>query len=198
MEKFMTVMENYVVPALTKVGDNRYLASIRNGMAVTFPFTVASSLFLIVSFLPVPGWDGIIAPYRNLLLVPVTATFGLIAAVAVIAIAYDLARRYQLDAIAASLIAGVIFLMLQVDVQTLTLDMKRLDASGLFTAIIVAIAVVEVLRLFIRRQLVIKMPDNVPEMVARSFVSLLPFAALMVAMWLIRFVLGVDVNGAIS
>ena len=72
--------------------DNPYLAAIRAGMVAVVPLTIVGGLFMIVANLPVPGWDAIVAPYLPLLQIPVAATFGLLAIVACVSIAYELGQ----------------------------------------------------------------------------------------------------------
>ncbi len=51
---------------------------------------------------------------------------------------------------------------------------SRLGATGIFTAIIVAVVAVQLYRLCVKKNWVVKMPDSVPEGVARSFTALIP------------------------
>src|SRR5699024_5316659 len=51
---------------------------------------------------------------------------------------------------------------------------SRLGATGIFTAIIMGIVAVQLYRMCVRRNWVIKMPEAVPEGVARSFTALIP------------------------
>jgi|SRR5690625_2584998 len=51
---------------------------------------------------------------------------------------------------------------------------SRLGAIGIFTAIIMAIVAVQLYRLCVKRNWVIKMPEAVPEGVSRSFTALIP------------------------
>lgn len=51
---------------------------------------------------------------------------------------------------------------------------SRLGTTGIFTAIIMAVIAVQLYRLCVKRNLVIKMPESVPEGVARSFTALIP------------------------
>ena len=64
---------------LTAISENHYLAAVRTGMVAVVPLTIVGGLFMIVAFLPVPGWEARIAPYLPLLRVPVAATFGVLA-----------------------------------------------------------------------------------------------------------------------
>ena len=53
-------------------------------------------------------------------------------------------------------------------------SLDRLSTAGMFTAILMAILAVQLYRLCIKRNWVVKMPEAVPEGVARSFSALIP------------------------
>jgi PTS system cellobiose-specific IIC component len=72
--------------------------------------------------------------------------------------------------------------------------MDGLGSKGLFTAIVIALVCVRIQKLFTDRNLVIRLPENVPPIVYESFLSLVPLAFLVVAFWILRFVLGVDID----
>ena len=177
---------------------NPYLSAVRAGMVSIVPLTIVGGVFTILSHPPIEAWENRVADYAPLLQVPVTATFGVLGAVACLTIAHELGRRLQQDAIVSAVIATVIFLMLQLDVQSLTLRMDGLGSGGLFTAILVSIVAVRVQKLFTDRKLVIRLPPAVPDAVSQSFVSLVPLLFLVIMFWGIRFVLGLDVNRVIQ
>lgn len=187
-----------IVRALSSLSDNTYLSAIRSGMVAIVPLTIVGGLFLIVSHLPVAGWNARMAPYAPLLQVPVTGTFGLLAVFACLAIAYDLGRRLGMEAIVSASVATVVFLLLQIDPSTQTLRIDGLGSNGLFTAIVVALVAVRVQKFFADRRLVIRLPASVPAVVYESFVSLTPLLFLVVVFWLLRFVLGVDIGAGIQ
>jgi cellobiose PTS system EIIC component len=183
---------------LAAVSENTYLSAVRAGMVAIVPLTIIGGLFLIVAHLPVAGWDARVAPYASILEIPVTATFGLLAVFACLSIAYDLGKRLSQDAISSASIATVVFLMLQVDPANGTLRMAGLGSNGLFTAILVALVTVRVQKFFADRNAVIRLPASVPEVVRQSFLSLTPLVFLVVCFWLLRFVLGVDIDGKVQ
>ena len=183
---------------LSRLTENVYLAAIRAGMIAVVPLTIVGGLFLILLYLPVPGWEARVAPYAQLLQVPVTATFGVLAVVACFAIAYDLGKSLKQEAIVSASLALVVFLMLQIDLPTLTFGTGGLGSQGLFTAILVALVAVRVQKLFTDWNLVIRMPASVPRIVSDSFLALSPLFVLILAFWMLRFVLGVDVNGVVQ
>ena len=90
------------------------------------------------------------------------------------------------------------FLLIQVEPADLTFRTPGLGSQGLFTAIIVALVVVRVQKLFTDRGIVITMPETVPSVVYQSFLSLVPLLFLVVTFWLIRFVAGVDINHVVQ
>ena len=187
-------LSRYVVPPLTVLSENTYLAAIRAGMVSIVPLTIIGGLFLVVSFLPVAGWDKAVAPYLPLLQLPVTATFGLLALFVCFAIAYDLGTRLKQEAVVSASMAALVFLLIQIRPEDQRLSMDGLGSSGLFTAILVALVTVRVQKFFTDRHWVIALPRHVPAVVYETFLSLSPMIFLVVAFWLIRFVAGVDIN----
>ncbi|WP_318369519.1 PTS sugar transporter subunit IIC [Enterobacter sp.] len=186
-------IEGKVVPILIQVGENKMLVAVRNGIALTLPFTITGSLFLILANLPIPGWAEFLGPAASKLSAPVAVTFGAIGLLSAIGISYNLAKEYQLNALTCSAVAMVVFLLAQLN-DSYQLNVDNLGAAGLFSAIILAIATVQIMRFFVVRNIVIKLPDGVPPAVAQSFVSLIPAAAIITLVWLVRVMLNFDIN----
>jgi PTS system cellobiose-specific IIC component len=187
-----------VAQALAALDTNTYLASIRAGMVSVVPLTIVGGLFMIAAHLPLSRWQSFVDPYRRLLEVPVTATFGILAIVACFTMAYELGRRERQDALTSATLAAVTFLMIQIDPGSGLLAVDNLGARGLFTAILVALVTVRVQRAFTERGVVIRLPASVPPVVAQSFASLTPLACLVGMFWSIRFVMGIDITGLVQ
>ena len=194
MNRTNGLLNKHIVPALTVVSENTYMSAIRAGMVSVVPLTIIGGLFMVVAFLPVGGWEQRVAPYLKLLEIPVTATFGLLGVFVCFAIGYDLGQRLKQEAIVSASMATLIFLMIQLQLEDQTLLMDGLGSKGLFTAIIIALITVRVQKFFTDKNFVIKLPENVPPVVYESFLSLSPMVFLVLVFWLIRFVLGVDIN----
>jgi cellobiose PTS system EIIC component len=192
------ILNRRALAALAAAGDNAYLSSVRAGMVAIVPLTIVGGLFMIVAYLPVSGWEETVAPYLPLLQVPVTATFGLLGLVACFSIAWDLGARLGQEPAVSGTTALVVFLLLQIDPPSQAFTMDGLGSKGLFTAILVAIVSARTLKFFADRQLVIRLPANVPPVVSQSFVSLTPLCFLVLAFWVLRFVLGVDLNALLQ
>lgn len=194
MDRATGFLNQHLVPALTALSENTYMSAIRAGMVSVVPLTIIGGLFIIVSYLPVKAWDAVIAPYRPLLQVPVTATFGLLAVFVCFALGYDLGKRLKQEAVVSASMATLLLLLIQVQLKDQTLAMDGLDSKGLFTAILIALVTVRVQKFFADKNLVIRLPANVPSIVYESFLSLIPMLVLVSVCWLVRFVLGVDIN----
>ena len=191
-------MIGWLTGTLARLDANPYLSAIRAGMVAVVPLTIAGGLFMIVANLPLPGWEARVAPYLPLLQIPVSATFGVLAIVACLAIAYELGRRFGQDAFASASIALVVLLLISIDPGTGTFVPDSLGSRGLFTAILVAVVCVRTQKVFTDHELVIRMPAGVPAMVRESFLSLVPLCVLIALFWLIRFAAGLDINALVQ
>jgi PTS system cellobiose-specific IIC component len=192
------ILNKRLMPVLTALSENTYLSAVRAGMVSVVPLTIIGGLFMIVSFFPAPGWDKIVAPYLQLLQIPVTATFGMLSVFVCFAIGYDLGKQLKQEAIVSAGMATLIFLMIQLQMKDLAFVMDNLGSKGLFTAVIIALISVRVQKFFTDKGVVIKMPENVPPIVYESFLSLIPLFFLILVFWLIRFVLNVDINNIVQ
>ena len=84
-------LEKYVLPVFLKIGENKVLVAIRNGLTLTIPFTIVGSFFLILGNLPIKAWTDFIEPVSGMLNAPVSVTFGILGLIVAIGIGYNLA-----------------------------------------------------------------------------------------------------------
>ena len=187
-------LNKYVISPLNALSENAYLSAIRAGMITVVPLTIVGSIFIIVAYFPIAGWDEIIGPFRVILEIPVNATFGLLAVFVCFSIGYDLGKQMKQEAIISASMATLIFFLLQFDPEDGSLIFDNLGSSGIFTAIIIAFISVRVQKFFTDKNLVFRLPKNVPHVVYESFVSLSPLIALLVGFWLLRYLGGIDIN----
>nr|WP_249710941.1 PTS transporter subunit EIIC [Enterococcus lactis] len=202
----MKWVEEKLVPPMAKIGTQRHLLAIRNGVVSTLSLILIGTFFMVFINLPFPGWNEFIAPYSETIVLPFRITMGLMAIYATFVMGSDLAKSYGLDSVTGGILSLGTFFMLQVPVNVLTpeeaplgwvLPMSSLGASGMFAGILSMIFAVEVYRFFKKRNITIKMPEQVPPAVARSFEALIPGAVILTTTWLIRSVAGFDVNAAL-
>ena len=54
-----------VLRALKALSENTCLSAVRAGMVAVVPLTIVGGLFLIVAYLPFPGWEARVGPYAS-------------------------------------------------------------------------------------------------------------------------------------
>jgi len=194
MQKVEKFLNTKLIPVLDKFTSNKYLSSIRAGMVATVPFTITGSIFMIICYFPLGGWNHFIKPYVPLFSIPVNATFGVLGVIVTFSIAYDFAKRNKMDAVTSALVAAIAFMLISIDPKTGALNMDALGVQGLFTGIIIAFVAVFVQKFLNEKNLVIRLPESVPDIVIESFASLIPLIVLVVLLWTVRFVLGIDIQ----
>jgi PTS system cellobiose-specific IIC component len=187
-----------LVDRLTDVADAPVMASIRAGVAAAVPLTIVGGLFMLLANPPIPTLAERLAPWADLLRIPIAATFGLLGLFVCLAVAHELGRRRGQDALSSTILAGASFLLLAIEPATARLAPEPLGSQGILTAILVGIVAVEVQALLTRRGLVIRMPDGVPRVIYESFAALVPLTVLLAGFWWVRFVLGVDLAAVIE
>lgn len=163
-------------------------------MVSVVPLTIIGGMFMVLSYLPIQGWEQRVEKYLPLLQIPVTATFGLLGVFVALAIGYDLGKRLKQEAIISASMSALLFLLIQLQLKDQTLTMEGLGSKGLFSAILVSIITVRVQKFFNDKRLVIQLPSSVPSVVYESFLSLTPMFFLVLFFWFIRFGLGLDIN----
>lgn len=67
MNNFMQWMQTKLIPPMAKIGNNKYLVAIRDGLVITLPAVIGGSIFLIVGNLPITAWTNLIKPYSWML-----------------------------------------------------------------------------------------------------------------------------------
>lgn len=198
MKKLFDFFQEKLMDGFVAVGDNKYMQAIRNGMMMILPFIIVGSLFTIISSFPFKWWTNLIEPYVKYFNVGYDLTFGMIGIIATLSIAYNLAKALKIDAIGTALTALVGFLILQVAPPDLKISTANFGASGLFTAIIVALLSAKVIEFFVKKSITIKLPNGVPSYVSDSFTILIPSFILIIGFWLIRVPFNFDINALIA
>lgn len=208
MSKAMTFLEERITPVAAKIGNQRHLISIRDGIILAMPLIIVGSLFLILGNLPIPGYatmmTGIFgAEWQSKLNIPVDATFGILGLVISFGIAYRLAERYKVEPVSAGAISLAAFILTSpqqtlfttesgnTEIVTGVLPVNLLGSQGIFIAMIFALVSTEIYRIIIQKNITIKMPSSVPPAVSKSFSALIPAFAVIIFVWLIRLLVGI-------
>ncbi len=193
----LTDMMETLAPLL----EQRHLASVRDGIAALMPLFILGGLALLVLQFPVEAVTNALAPYAEIVWVPWNMTYLLVSLFLSMSVAYQLARRYDMEPLMPTLVSMLTFWTLASPITGEWggggIPGTYFDNSGLFTAIIVGLLSVEVYQLLIKRGMVITMPPGVPPAIVQAFISVVPMTVLLLLAWLIRCVLNIDIAGGI-
>lgn len=172
MDTFINFMDEHFVPVAAKIGSQRHLLAIRDGFAGVMPITLAGAFAVLINntlCVWIPALKFLV-PINNAVW---AGTFAIMTIFVVFATGYNLAKSYDEDALAAGLIslASFIVTLPQADGG---LKINYLDATALFTGLIVAIISSEVFVRLTKAHIVINMPGDIPPAVGRAFAALIP------------------------
>lgn len=178
-------------PLAAKLGNQRHLKAISNGMMFGLPFIVIGSFFLIVAHPSInmdqynpetanffmrflASWKEFAVANYDIITAPYNLTMGFIGLISAFGIAYSLASDYKLNAAMNGMIATVVYAMICTPVVEGKIDLNYLGTNGLFVAIIIGLLVVEICRWFEVKNIKISLPDSVPPMVVVFINTLIP------------------------
>lgn len=202
MKPMSKVSNLRVVRAVTAAGMASISFSIVGSM-----FLVLNILPDTMPFLR-PFFEATIFKFSSLYMLAYTASMGMIGVYFLVTMSYEYANiiktedKLNINPVNATLLAvfSVLMLIPQLVVKDGVVGLlhnpeagiingwaigdgiSRLAASGLFTVIIMSVISVRIYAFCVKRNIVIKLPDTVPDGVARSFTALIPafFVALFV------------------
>lgn len=205
MTKFLNWIEFKLMPPMARIAEQRHLKAIRNGVISTLSLVLIGSFFMVFANIPIPAVAEFLAPYTADIVVPYRITMGLMAVYASFAMGYNLAKSYKLDGITGGILSLAAFFMLTIPMNVdaslpadsvlgWVMPMQYLGGAGMFSAILTMIFAVETYRFFTRHKITIKMPEQVPPAVARSFEAMIPGAVIIITLWIIRVLLKFDIN----
>lgn len=195
LDKFMAVA--------TKLAAQRHLAAIRDGFISFIPFLIIGSVFIILQDFPLPGYyewtqkvfgDG----FYQFIILPKRFTYDIMSLFVVIFIANRLGQSLKIDGLYAGIISLISFMLLTPITTPVTVDGQTIEvgrvitiggwygSNGLFVAILTALGITELYAWFIRKNIIIRMPDGVPPAVSRAFSALIPGFVIMSLMLAVR------------
>lgn len=184
--KFMAKVDK-VLPSILKFVNSKPIKAIKDGFIYTMPLTIVGSLFLLLAFIPIPGYNEFMAgtfgdAWQNPLWQVVGSTFDILALVGVFGIAYSFVRNEGYEAVSAGILAIVSLLIVS---NSFVLDgagtkvggvipKAFLGGKGMIAAIIIGLFVGYLYTFVLKRKWTIKMPESVPQGVSNAFTALIP------------------------
>lgn len=209
---FMTSLENsmekILVPIATKLNSQRHVCAVRDAFILTFPLTMAGSLMVLINNVLLHP-DGFIAKLLHLgdlipnladyqaIFAPVlNGSLNILAIFIAFLIARNLARSLGADDLLTGLTSVSVFFIMYPSAVDGSITMQYMGPQGLFVALIIGLIVGELLsKLSKTPKLEIRMPEQVPPAVSRTFKILLPIIIVTVGFSVLNFIIGKATNG---
>lgn len=208
MNKLVSQIEK-MKPFFEKVSRNKYLRAIKDGFIAGMPIIIFSSIFMLVAY--VPNIWGFYWPQNieAMIVKPYSYSMGILGLLVAGTTAKNLTDSFNRDLPAAkqinniaTLITAIIgFLLLSSDPIEGGFGSGFLGTSGLLSAFVAAFITVNVYHFFIKRDITIKMPEEVPPNIAQTFKDIFPLSVSVLLMYgvdlIIRHFFGINFAQAV-
>ncbi|MEB7890544.1 PTS sugar transporter subunit IIC [Hafnia alvei] len=191
-QSLFSFIENRISPVAGKISSQRHIMAIRDGFIAAMPFMIVGSFLLVFVYPPFSAesswgfarsWLALSGKYESQILTPFNMTMGIMLIYITAAIAYNLARRYQLDPFMTAMLALMGFLLVSAPQANGNMPTVALGGVGIFTAVIVAIYVTELTRFLKHHNIGIRLPSQVPANIKQSFDLLIPILAVIITLY---------------
>ncbi len=195
---FFDFIEQKLAPIASKVSAQRHISAIRDGFISAIPFMILGSFLLVFAFPPFAAdssfalgqwWVELSEKYFEQIMTPFHMSMGIMSCYIAIGIAYNLAQSYRLDPLPTAMLSLMTFLLIATPMKENVLPGSFLNATGIFSAIIVAIYVTELTRFLKAHHIGIKLPEQVPHKIRQSFDLLIPALVIILTIYPVNLML---------
>ncbi|MGR5503824.1 PTS sugar transporter subunit IIC [Vibrio sp. DNB22_10_4] len=185
-DAIINVVEKHIAPIATKVGNQPHVRAMRDGFIVAMPFIIVGSFLLVFAFPPFSEdttnsfgrvWLDFATTHFDTIMMPFSMSMGIMTIFVSLGVAYSLAKSYKMDGITSATLSLMSFLLVAAPATDGGLPTGHMGGTGIFTAVICAFFAVELYRFMKKHNITIRMPEQVPPAIARSFEVLLPVLA---------------------
>ncbi|MBA5764571.1 PTS sugar transporter subunit IIC [Vibrio sp. 404] len=191
-DSILGFVERHIAPLAVKVGNQPHVRAMRDGFIVAMPFIIVGSFILIFVFPPFDpdttisfgrAWLDFSAEHFDRLMMPFNMSMGLMTVFVTIGVAYSLAKAYKMDGITSAALALMCYLLVAAPITEGGLPTAHMGGTGVFTGVMCAFFAVELYRFMKKHNITIRMPEQVPPAIARSFEVLLPVLVVFVTLY---------------
>lgn len=197
MHKFQAGMEKVLIPVANRLSMNKILRAISGGFSALLPIIMVGAIASLLAGLNIQAYQDFITSTGLKVVIGYVSSYTthMIALYAVFTIAKSMADHMECKN--QSMLVGmaalfVFLLMIPTGVGSgenlikAAISTQYFGAPGLFSAMILGCVVPYIYNLFVKHNIVIKMPDGVPPQIANGFSAIIPAAALTVIFSIVR------------
>ncbi|MGF1750836.1 MULTISPECIES: PTS sugar transporter subunit IIC [Vibrio] len=191
-DAIINIVEKHIAPLATKVGNQPHVRAMRDGFIVAMPFIIVGSFILVFAFPPFTeettnsfgrAWLDLATTHFDTIMMPFSMSMGIMTIFVSLGVAYSLAKSYKMDGITSATLSLMCFLLVASPAKDGGLPTAHMGGTGIFTAVICAFFAVELYRFMKKHNITIRMPEQVPPAIARSFEVLLPVLAVFLILY---------------
>jgi PTS system cellobiose-specific IIC component len=194
---FFDSMQNVLGKISVKVNSNIYINAIKDGMLAYMPFAFIASIFLIISYFPIPQVGEFISSvlgveqsvWQAKLNLVNDASLGVGGLLVLLSVSRSLADKMNINGLQVTMTAVVSFLLLvpfSVEESGSFIATSFLGAQAIFIALVLSILTCMIYRFIDHKGIKIKMPAAVPPAVSAPFESIIPSLIVITIFWLVR------------
>ncbi|BAN92596.1 PTS sugar transporter subunit IIC [Streptococcus dysgalactiae subsp. equisimilis] len=179
-------MQNIIMPIM-KFVNMRGIIALKDGMLAILPLTVVGSLFLIAGQIPFQGIIDAIAgvfgaDWTEPFMQVYHGTFAIMGLISCFAIGYSYAKNSGVEPLPSGVLSlSAFFILLRSSYVPAegepigdAISKAWFGGQGIIGAIVIGLTVGAIYTAFIRRHIVIKMPEQVPQAIAKQFEAMIP------------------------
>lgn len=193
MSRLVKWLEDYVLPLASRLGQVRWLVALRDAFISLMPITIAGSLAVLIKSLIEAarvhlGWKAfafVMQPLVSISNLVWRGTFSLFAFFFALALGYQLARNFEGNRLAASIVSLSSFALSIASVAKIkfhgnnvvinnAFDISQFSTTGLFTAILFGSIGFAIYFVCYKARIMIHLSANMPHAEHAAFDSLIP------------------------
>ena len=176
-----------IIGPIMRFVNMRGIIALKDGMLAILPLTVVGSLFLIIGQLPFEGLNQAIASvfgetWTEPFMQVYSGTFAIMGLISCFSIGYSYAKNSGVEPLPAGVLSLSSFFILLKSSYVPAKGEPIGDAiakvwfggQGIIGAIIIGLVIGAIYTLFIQKHIVIKMPEQVPQAIAKQFEAMIP------------------------
>ncbi|GAB2641589.1 PTS sugar transporter subunit IIC [Vibrio panuliri] len=191
-DSILGFVEKHIAPLAIKVGNQPHVRAMRDGFIVAMPFIIVGSFILIFAFPPFDpdtqnafgrAWLDFASTHFDTIMMPFNMTMGIMTIFISLGVAYSLAKAYKMDGITSAALSLMCYLLVASPLKDGGLPTQHMGGTGVFTGVLCGFFAVELYRFMKKNNITIRMPEQVPPAIARSFEVLLPVLAVFVTLY---------------
>lgn len=206
MDKLVDLIDQKLVPPMTKFANLRPMQVVRRGMMALIPMILISSIFLILFMLGSPSGTSeqplisFLAPYVDILGVVYDYGLAFLSLYSSVAFGIAFANVYKVDTMITAILSLNCFIAMNINMVNMdaTMSVANFGGAGLFGCMLSSFLAGYTVYFCEKRNFSINLPDTVPPEILSSFKGITPFVIAIPICWFIRTVLNFDITIALN